>query len=222
MPAGFNAIAYEDVHRRIISLKESHFDVWSELAASWNAVAYRFYACAEYNEAFIASVQQTFSPPPLARYAQERDLYGFFVNGLSTIESFCYALWAIASTLKPAVFLFNMPEHRRSISPETTADKFSSHNGYKEEPLAQTLQNLRTASEFVEWKEIRNILAHRSAPSRTFNEGGSNSGTASWFKGLAFDQNTTALRYEWLVTKLSDLLETLAVFVATHLQGKTS
>lgn len=49
------------------------------------------------------------APPEPERYRQERDLFGFFVSGLSAIESTNYGLFAIASMLDPNRFRIAEP-----------------------------------------------------------------------------------------------------------------
>jgi len=101
MPDDFDLVAYERIASRIAPLHEVHPDSWPEYAGGWSAIGFRFYACAEYDESFARSFRQHGgSPPPPERYGQERDLYGFFVSGLSVIETFGYGLFAVASMLR--------------------------------------------------------------------------------------------------------------------------
>jgi hypothetical protein len=106
MPDDFEYEAYEAVYRRIAPLNESYSLRWPEWSGAWAGVAYRFCACAEYSEAFTRSIRRHGAAPTesVERYRQERDLFGFFVNGLAAVENTCYALFAIASMLNPASF----------------------------------------------------------------------------------------------------------------------
>src|SRR5215212_7163403 len=91
----------------------------SSMLGGWSAIGYRFYACAEYDESFSSSFRQHPGlPPALERYGQERDLYGFFVSGLSVIESFFYGLYAIASMLRSDRFSILTDDEKRKIGPQ--------------------------------------------------------------------------------------------------------
>lgn len=61
------------------------------------AAAFRLLDVDHYDEAFRASWSRAGAAPALdERYLQERSLFGFFVSGLSAIESFSYGVCAIA------------------------------------------------------------------------------------------------------------------------------
>lgn len=68
----------------------------SEYAGGWNAVILRFRAADECGISAIAALARGGAPPNDVRYEQERDLFGFFANVLSTIESCCYAIYHVA------------------------------------------------------------------------------------------------------------------------------
>jgi hypothetical protein len=48
----------------------------------------------------------------------KRDLYGFFVSGLSVIEGFCYALYAIAAMLRSDRFPITTDENKKNVHPK--------------------------------------------------------------------------------------------------------
>src|SRR5690348_3104959 len=49
---------------------------------AWTAVAWRFRACADHDEAFTRSVARHGNVPAMEeRYLQERELFNFFMNG---------------------------------------------------------------------------------------------------------------------------------------------
>src|SRR5207247_3301269 len=92
-PADFPHKAYEVVHERVKGKQDSHPIPWEHYAGGWNAVAYRFISSTEHDQAFTDSVRRYGnSPAPPHRYAQEKELFGFFVTGQAALESCCYAV----------------------------------------------------------------------------------------------------------------------------------
>jgi hypothetical protein len=92
-------------------------NAWGEAGRGWNNVAYRFRSMADDSDAFIASVNQHgAAPEPEERYQQERQLYGVFVGGQSSLESFGYCVWASCSVIAPTHFLIATEADLRNIS----------------------------------------------------------------------------------------------------------
>lgn len=130
MPKVFPVEPYESIHKRIVKKKDDYLKSWFQYAWAWNAVAYRFLACTEHDRAFTHSIKKFgISPRPPKRYIQEKDLFGFFVTGLSTLESLFYGLYAIASIIKPLYFPITTEKDLRSITHEKTTNKFKKHYG---------------------------------------------------------------------------------------------
>jgi hypothetical protein len=93
----------------------------TEYLGAWIALSYRFLAIAGYDEAFTNSVRtHGDGPPEPERYYQEWDLYGFFVSGLSVIESFCYGLFAIALLMDATKFPTATEKAKKKINPDST------------------------------------------------------------------------------------------------------
>ena len=216
MPNDFAAEPYEAIRSRVVAKKEAYPHSWAQYAGAWNAFAYRFLSCADHDRAFIGSIRRFGnSPPQPERYKQERELFGFFVTGLAAIESLCYGLFAIASMLDAQNFPITKPDHMRSINPEKTTKQFAV--AFPEEDITAALQQMCTAQDFRDWKEIRNILAHRSTPGRVFHLGGPHHGEALWVKGIQIDINTTASRREWLAITTCALLNAADDFTDRNL-----
>jgi len=116
MPLDFATGPYETIQQRIsVDLGEGYAESLQMFAGAWNAVRYRYLACVEHDQSFTSSIQQQLTP--LERYHQERDLFGFFVSGLSTIESLCYGLYAVASIIEPAGFAIRTQQDLRGVTP---------------------------------------------------------------------------------------------------------
>jgi len=216
MPQEFPTKPYDAVYSRLVNKKDSHSDSFREFVSAWNTVAYRFLSCDEHDQAFSESVKRFGkTPPPLERYVQERELYGFFVTGFSVIESFCHGMFAIGSILKPEKFPFVTPDDKRKVSPEVTADKFG--KVFSGESITTALHSMRRSQDFRDWKNMRNILSHRSTPGRHGFFGGDRNGEVIWGEKTPIDESTTASRFRWLVDTLDDLLEAADKFTSVKL-----
>jgi len=216
MPDDFPTALYESIHSRLtpitVSAPEATYDQYK---GAWNALSYRFLSCEEHNKAFIKSIKRAGnSPPSSERYIQEKELFNFFVNGLSVIESLFYGLFAIASMIDSANFPIKTKKDMRAITPEETARKFEKL--FPMESISDVLKKVNGSKKFIEWKTIRNILAHRSSPRRSFYAGGPENGQAQWIHNISIDKDTTALRYKWLIKTITDIMREADIFTQTH------
>ena len=213
-PPDFAVAEYEAIHQRVSAKSKPNMGAWEQYTGAWNGLAHRFRTCAESDEAFTASIRQAGdAPPPSERYIQERELFSFFVAGLSSVESLCFALFAIGAMLRPNDFPMGTPKELRAISPESTARTFGSL--YPGDAFTSALQQLTRSQEFRDWKEIRNILAHRAAPGRIIFAGiTSNQQAAQWKVGISLDLNTTSSRRQWLSGQLTAVLRAVVSYIA--------
>jgi hypothetical protein len=217
MPPDFPAEPYESIQQRVsVDLGESHPEPRKLFAGGWNAVRYRYLACTEHDRDFTHSIQQ--ERTHLERYHQERDLFGFFVTGLSTIESLCFALYAIGSIVKPNEFPIGTDRNLREITPARTARQFA--ESFQGEPLTTALEQLTNSGEFAEWSRLRNVLAHRTTPGRGIYVGGPQHGTIEW-AGINLDDETTPSRRRWLSEVVRGLLEAGDLFTTRVLGAKS-
>ncbi len=211
-PRDFPAKPYNNILARLAGETRSR-ESRRELFSAWNAVVYRFRSCAEYDETFAESVRRAGKAPPSPeRYIQERELFCFFVTGMSAIECLCYGLFAIGSMLDARAFPFVTTADRRDVCPEMTADKFVKN--FPEYNIASVLKQLKESQDYQRWKEMRNILSHRSTPARKIFVGGDHDGDAVWGETIQIDEDTTASRRRWLAETLGNLLEAADVFTA--------
>jgi len=216
MPEDFDAVPYEAIHSRTVARKDACPDACAQYVGAWKAVAYRFMSCAEHDTAFTKSIQQAGdAPPPPERYIQERELFSFFVMGLTVIESFCFGLFAIASMVDSKNFPITIAEDLRSINPQHTVKQF--RKAFPEEGVTITLGKTLDDNAYKEWKEIRNILAHRAAPGRIIYGSTRRSAPAAlWKVGIQLDESTTSSRRKWLATTMSSLLRETDNFTARN------
>jgi hypothetical protein len=230
MPNDFPILPYDNVHKRIVARNATTpipNNLLDHYQGAWNAIAYRFRACAEHSDAFTASIQRVGVANPLEeRYNQERDLFGFFLSGLSTLESAAYAFFAIGSILDSSQFPMQTNADLRKVSLRFTGDKYAAF--YPTDALTTKLVQLQTSPEFEAWGSLRNILAHRTAPGRhhinsatiNFATGAvTNQQTKAEMKGLAvpLDNTTTVTRRSWLSQTLNEVVDAAERFTATHL-----
>src|SRR5215210_4003084 len=148
MPKDFASAPYEAVSSRVSAKNQTHPDSLVQFAAAWNAVRHRFLSCTEHSEAFTKAIKEAGIPgvtPQTADmwYAQQKELFDFFMTGLSTIESICYGLYAVGSILNTQQFPITTPHDLRRIGTNSTARKFTTV--FANEPISSTLQQL-TAS----------------------------------------------------------------------------
>jgi len=178
---------------------------WSEYMAAWNAVAYRFQAMAEHDENFRTSLSTKGFDD---RYVQERELFGFFVTGLSAIEAFGYGLHFLLSIACPANFPI---ANKRAINIALTKKcLLATKPG---EPLTLCVCSLLADQKYKDWKEIRDILAHRGAPGRIISLGGRPQGDIWKLKDIPISLELTRGNRSWLAGNLEELLDKAWLFV---------
>lgn len=137
---------------------------------------------------------------------QESLLFIFFLVGQGSIESFNYALHAACSISHPQFFpMANL----RDITTRNTAR--ACINAYPGASITRVLTELNTDPIWKEWNELRNVLAHRSAPGRLIMLGGSPSSAPSVWKvagKLQIVPSLTADLRAWLARRIEALMKT--------------
>lgn len=201
--------------------RDGYPDEWQgHFIGSWKATAYRFRACESHCRAFTRSMA-AFGSAPLEseQYRQDTDLFGFFVNGLSALESLYYCLFAVGSRLSPTDFPFVTDKDLRRVEPTSVVSAFGT--AYRSDALTVALQRVLAMPEYAEWKEVRNVLAHRVVPGRTIYIGNvparmpPHELRVSGLRIPLTDQ-TTATRRAWLAPILTDVLLQADGFAARY------
>jgi hypothetical protein len=215
-PKDFPVANHTRVNNRVGPRQPSQPDVYAEYAGGWNGVAYRFFECAQSDEAFRTWFKRGGpSPIPELRYRQETHLFLFFVAGLASIESFSYMAYTLAAFIDPANFPLATPANKRAINPAWTTSRFAI--AFPGDQITVALDAVITSQEFTDWSLTRNVLAHRISPPRAFFVGGPQHGTASWMGLGTLDAATTRDRRTWLAGKLAALIEAAAEFADVRL-----
>jgi len=217
MPSDFPTQAYESISHHCQRPAPPNPDAsWVQFRLAWHSVVYRFAAMAEHDEGYRRAFPPTNSINP---YNQEKELFGFFVTGLSTIESYAYGTHFLLAIVHPKLFPV---DNLKKIEPRFTQERLTRH--LLSEPLAKTFKKLVADPQFYEWETVRNALAHRGLPRRNVTLGKPGSDTWEVKKKHARDQfympltrDLTAARRKWLSDTLSELLEKTLSFVEKNI-----
>lgn len=217
MPDDFPSKPYNEIHQLIQRIeRDSHPHFWDNYGRAWNTLARRFLACSESDEQFRASLKRAgTAPQPEERNIQEKVLFHFFCDGFSAIECLCYALFTMGNHLRSDDFPLQTPRQLKNIYPHTTRQTYE--KAFRGEPITRGLTSLCVSTEFVQWKEIRNVLSHRGQPGRLIIAGDNPEHDAIWHVwDVPIGEKTTTTRREWLSDTLRDLLVDTHKFVSAH------
>ncbi|MDP1992582.1 MAG: hypothetical protein Q8K00_16360 [Syntrophales bacterium] len=216
MPPDFPRVSYEAIHEHCKAKMTSNPPLASkrkEYSAAWHAVAYRYLALSEHDKAFAEAIARN---SHFDRYIQERELFNFFIAGLSTLETLSYGLYFLASIACANDFPVNNP---RSITLSSTTEHFL--KTFPKKSITSRLDALRNDPNFREWCNVRNILAHRCAPGRIiypFIGGPPTDPDDIWqLDSIPLNEDTTRLRRKWLSQMLTQLLDDARIFVKENL-----
>jgi hypothetical protein len=224
-PPGFNAEAYDAVHRHVSNLNTGPTNEWYLYGSAWNSVVYRYRAALEYEQRFTSLVGVSAAPPPEDRYAQEHALFGFIVSAASTVESFCFALHFLAGFAGHASFAIGSAADLR-FYPSDVAGKLQ--GAFPGERLTLAIRAALGSSEYQTINALRMVLFHRGTPPRRFNVGDAPLPVAAMpANPLAlpslwrYEQPVDATRIRplrnWLVSSLYELMEAAKEVVERHL-----
>ncbi len=202
--------------------------------SAWVGVAFRFQACAIHNQDFTEVFRRTggTSQDMDLLYKEDDAFFGFFVKGLSALESFYYCLYALVALLDaPTVppsdqFPLLDPAHPgglRRITPANTHLRYTLV--FPTLPITELLGRVQGDDTYQNWYYIRNVLAHRAAtvgrtiqyPGPFWSQSGEPLSVRQWASDLLFDATTTASRYDWLRETINSGLEETAVFTVQQL-----
>ncbi|MBA4190910.1 MAG: hypothetical protein C0467_23220 [Planctomycetaceae bacterium] len=228
MPDDFPVDAYDGVSAKIQPAREV---TAQEAKMALMALAYRFLACSDHDSAFSKLVAEHGVAPPIQqRYEQERELFNFFVNGLSAIECLSYSLHAVAGIIDSTSFPLDTFKKKKAVSLELTVKRFEKR--FPGDGLTQALHSLLDDKENERWEGIRNILTHRVTFGRAFSKNLSfpELDTACFHpvelkpKGedktelevIVIDETTTRQRREWLSASITKVLVEAETFVTRN------
>lgn len=164
VPGDFPTIPYGLIYEAVVSKYAAH-PLYEHYAGAWNALGYRFRACIDSGDAF-ASLIKTHGATPLPedRYLQEKALFDFFSSGFSVFESAFYGLYTIGAFLAAGAFPLASEREQQQVSPTRTKDAFARE--FPTDPIVAAFSTLFADPEYQKWREVRNVLTHRTAPGR--------------------------------------------------------
>ena len=114
----------EDQRMNYPEITDQHHDDWDLLHrfvyqhfySAWVAVAFRLRACAIHSQEYTATFQRTGgTTQDEDLYLEDDALFGFFVKGLSALESFAYSLYALGALICTPAETPSVPHRRSSL-----------------------------------------------------------------------------------------------------------
>ena len=208
---------YEAVYDLVVA-QWGNQGLYEDFAGAWNAVSYRFEAAAKSGTEFEDSLRNAgATPTPDERFRQDSALAEFFSGGYSVFESVFYGLHAIGACLAPSVFSLATPKARQQVSPSHTTAAFK--KAFARDPFLAVLEAFATDAAYLEWKEIRNVLTHRTAPGRRMyvGIGVDDAPPTEWkLNDIAMDETLVPTRRASLARLLSRLMDGGAKFLRSR------
>jgi len=223
---------YHDDWMKLHRFEYNHF------YSAWVAIAFRLHASNDHNNAYTEVFKRT------GGVAYDRDLYqeddalfDFFVKGFSVLESFYYSVYALGALIftptqelsvpPPPQFPLLHPTEQKKLREITPLRTYTAFNQlFPGLPLTDLLGYILDDVVYKEWKDIRNLLAHRVATAgRTIEYSGSFPfqeertplSITPWASDLSLNTTTTAYRYDWLKKTINCGIEEIATFTKQQL-----
>lgn len=207
----FPSKKYTQIHSILTKKKNINEDAWKEHSMSWNALSFRYALLSKYNNEYIINIKTNGNAPkPDIRIQQEEIIFNFFVVGFSIIDIMAYSLYSTSSFLKPSKFPLNN-KIKPNIQMTMVKDKMNSN--FRNENITKYINNLILSKEYKDWKDIRNILAHRGQPPRHHYLGGDKDGLAEWVNGIVLDKNTLSANYRWINLTIKEFINNYLILV---------
>jgi hypothetical protein len=176
-----------------------------------------YLTCHESSESFTRSIA---GRPQSHRewFEAERELFNFFFNGLSAIESFYYATYCLAAMLDAAQFSVDREEDRKRVAlNQSGVSKLS--RAFPGNEVSAALEVMIGSTDYTEWGTIRNVLTHRTHPPRhyfiTIGMEPTEVRIESRLSEIGtLDTSTTERRRNWLAAQLGELIVSAGKFAA--------
>lgn len=218
VPDDFPVGAYESVYRAIESKKAAHL-LYEHYAGAWTALAYRFRAAMDYGEYFVALLKKHgATPPPEERYLQERALFDLYSSGFAAFECAFYGLYTVGAFISPREFPLTTPREQQQVSPSRTKVAFA--RAFPGDPILAVFAALFADPQYQQWREIRNVLTHRTAPGRRIyvSIGDDDEPPTEWkLNNSPLDESLASTGRRELSRLLGELLAGSATFVAAEI-----
>ncbi len=193
----------------------------------WNGVKWRYRAMTECDSEFRKSIE-SYGPAPIIeeRYKQEKSLYDFFTNLVSTLENLFFSLYCIASTIKSNEFPISDVKSLRLIFPESVESRFKQN--FPSDKVTDAMSAVISDAQYIQTKDFRDFLCHRGPLPRAHNVGGDDDGKthlpsnpkdpiSTWLTDFELSVSVTYDKHEWLRNSVNLLFEASYDFVGKHL-----
>jgi hypothetical protein len=214
MSADFPVVGYERAFNHVRAHINVQGPCYEHFAGAWNALSFRFRSMVDEEGQFAEAVTGRDAGETVDnRYCQERHLFGFFSNGFSAFDSYFYGMFSIGSELNPTVFPIATPKDQQRISPVSTQAAYS--RAFANDPILAGFAAVFADPAYVEWKDVRNVLTHRTAPGRTiFAVTSGKAPPPQWkLNNISLDSRALTTRRAHAARLLGMLLDAAAVFV---------
>lgn len=221
--AAFPTASYNKVHSLVVRRGRFGKRLATQWHASWNGVAFRYAALKTHDQAFRDSVSRSGTAPGgEERALQERELFGFFCNAAALFECFGYATYVVlAGCHVPTFTLRTFREQKRVDLPRLLP---ALRRQLPNDRLTNGIGRLMRSNTLAEIQDVRNYLAHRSAPPRRVFLGTAPDGRpAEWNlrihgrRNIPVNASTTDDRMQWCSAMLSLVTGRLEAFSEARL-----
>ena len=230
MPTQFDVIKCDEAYSRIISNSNGgkYPEALKIFNGAWIALAYRVKACDDHKTVLLDSIISSGTSPSFPeRYIQERELFNFFISGMSSIECLCFGLHALGSLIDAEKFSLDLSVLKNTY-PHTTRRNYIDR--FENATLTTALDNIMQDEMYHQWKEIRIYLFHRTAPGRIHNasvgdpskvdkpsEWGGYEAAVAWKEGISLEASAFEERFDWLMNAINNLLDGTVIFSLSEL-----
>jgi hypothetical protein len=220
MPADFPAAAFERSYLRVRRRATSQASLFEHFSGAWNAVSMRYTAIVAHGDEFtrLITAPSGTAPDPRHRYEQEEHLFALFSNGFSAFEAYFYGMFAIGAFLRPADFPLAIAKEQQSVSPTTAGAAY--RRFFAGDPVINAFDAVFQDGAYREFREVRNILTHRTSPGRQIFVGiGSDEELPARWKinNIPLDGRMAGDRRAEVARLLTVLLDAAAVFVEARI-----
>ena len=200
VPSTFPTAVYDNICGAIEGIAPRNEALLEAGRGAWLAVGYRYLAVVGWDTEWRSLLaQQGLRPTPAVRLKQESAVFAFHMAAVAVVDSFCFAVYCLAANAQPKMeAAFRAKPHR--IDPPAVLEALKKF--YPEEALTEALVSLLSSPDWERLTRLRNVLAHRSLPVRTFDDLSMLS--AKWSLGsygietTAVDEGITTIPRAWL------------------------
>lgn len=218
VPPEFPTAPYDSIYEVVSKSRGSH-QLYEHFSGAWNALAYRFRAtCDSASEFEKLLTRHGHAPPPLERYLQENALFAIYSAGFSVFECACYGMFAVGAFLQPAHFLLTSPANQQQVTPGRTFAAYKS--AFPTEPITAAFHQMLNDAQYLQFREVRNVLTHRSAPGRRMyiSFGDDSTPSAEWkLNNVPLDSSISSSAKQELSRVVSALLVVCEPFVRARI-----